>query len=98
MAENADHQPQPQPQPQSNDFAQIEALQRALDDLCGHHNEHNIGSEASPFSIVVLHAPLSIGFKMPDIKAYNGNIDPQDHLFVFNDLMELHKVSSLAKC
>ena len=40
---------------------------------------------------------LPKGFKLSAIKAYDGKSDPQDHLDQFNDLMELHLVSELAK-
>ena len=43
-------------------------------------------------------APLPKGFKLSNIKAYEGKADPQDHLDHFNDLMELHMVSDMAKC
>ena len=43
-------------------------------------------------------APLPEGFKLSTIKAYEGKLDPHDHLDHFNDLMELHMVSDLAKC
>ena len=32
------------------------------------------------------------------MKSYEGKSDPQDHLDHFNDLMELHLVSEMAKC
>ena len=38
------------------------------------------------------------GFKLPTIKAYEGKLDLQDHLDRFNNLMELHLVSDIAKC
>ena len=38
------------------------------------------------------------GFKLPTIKAYEGKLDPKDHLDHFNVLMELHLVSDMAKC
>ena len=43
-------------------------------------------------------ARLPEGFKLPTIKAYEGKSDPQDHLDHFNDLMEMHLVSDMAKC
>ena len=43
-------------------------------------------------------APFPEGFKLPNIKAYKGKVDSQDHLDHFNDLMELHMVSNNAKC
>ena len=41
---------------------------------------------------------LTEGFKLLAIKAYEGKSDPYDHLDNFNDLMELHLVSEMAKC
>ena len=38
------------------------------------------------------------GFKLLNIKAYEGKAHPQDHLVHFNDLMELHMVLDNAKC
>ena len=32
------------------------------------------------------------------MRPFDGNHDPQDHLYEFNDLMELHQVLDLAKC
>ena len=52
----------------------------------------------SPFNQEVHEARLPEGFELPTIKAYDGKSDPQDHLDHFNDLMELHLVSELAKC
>ena len=52
----------------------------------------------SPFNQEVREARLSKGFKLSAIKAYDGKSDPQDHLDHFNDLMELHLDSELAKC
>ncbi|XP_031252552.1 uncharacterized protein LOC116110476 [Pistacia vera] len=52
----------------------------------------------SPFSPTVLAALLPSRFRMPDMRAFNGNSDPQDHLYDFNNLMDLHQVSDLAKC
>ena len=53
---------------------------------------------ASPFNLEIQEARLLEGFKHPTIKSYKGKSDPQDHLDHFNDLMELHLVSELAKC
>ena len=52
----------------------------------------------SPFNQEVREARLSEGFKLPAIKAYEGKSNPQHHFDHFNDLMELHLVSELAKC
>ena len=52
----------------------------------------------SPFCKEIRTTLLPEGFKLPTIKVYEGNSDPQDHLDHFNDLMELHMVSNNAKC
>ena len=51
----------------------------------------------SPFSREIREIQLPEGFKLPNIKTYEGKVDPQNHLDHFNDLMELHMVSNLAK-
>ena len=43
-------------------------------------------------------AKLPKEFKLLTIKAYKGKSNPKDHLDHFNDLMELHLVSKMAKC
>ena len=52
----------------------------------------------SPFNQEVREARLLEEFKLLTIKVYEGKSDPHDHLDHFNDLMELHLVSKLAKC
>ena len=52
----------------------------------------------SPFSQEIHEAKLPEGFKILTLKAYEGKLDPQDHLDHFNDLIELHLVSKMAKC
>ena len=52
----------------------------------------------SPFCREIHEEPLLKRFKLPNIKAYKGKPDPQDHLNHFNNVMELHKVSYNAKC
>ena len=51
-----------------------------------------------PFNREIRESPLLEGFKLLNIKAYEGKADPHDHLDHFSDLMELHMVSDLAKC
>ena len=51
----------------------------------------------SPFNQEVREARLLEGFKISAITAYNKKSDPQNHLDHFNDFMELHLVSKLAK-
>ena len=42
-------------------------------------------------------APFLEGFKLPNIKVYEGKSNPQDHIDHFNDLLELYVVSGLTK-
>ena len=54
-------------------------------------------ARGSLFYREIWEAPLLEGFKLPNIKAYEGKADPQDHLDHFNDLMELDMMSDNAK-
>ncbi|XP_031247331.1 uncharacterized protein LOC116105052 [Pistacia vera] len=74
---------------------QIKELQRALDQLRGQQISRVV--EASPFSPAVLTASLPSRFRMPDMRALEGNSDMRDHFYEFNDLMEFHQVSNLTK-
>ena len=63
------------------------------------HNEELITEATrSPFCRKIHEMKLPEGFKLLIIKAYEGKSDPQDHLDHFNDLIELHLVSDMAKC
>ena len=55
-------------------------------------------AEGSSFYKEIWEAPLPEGFKLLNIKAYEGKANPQDHLDHFEDLMELHIVLDQAKC
>ena len=57
-----------------------------------------VAATRSPFNLEIREARLLERFKLLAIKAYEKKSDPQDHLNHFNDLMELHLVSELAKC
>ena len=52
----------------------------------------------STFNREIREPKLLERFKLPTIKAYEGKSNPQDHLDRFNDLIELHLVSEMAKC
>ena len=52
-------------------------------------------ARGSPLNREIQETLFPEGFKLPNIKAYEGKADPQDH---FNDLIELHMVIDLAKC
>ena len=57
-----------------------------------------MAATGSPFSLEIREAKHPKGFKLPTIKAYKTKSDPQDHLDHFNDFIELHLVSEMAKC
>ena len=57
-----------------------------------------VAATGSPFNREICEARLLEGFKLLAIKVYERTYDPQDHLKNFNDLMELHLVSEMAKC
>ena len=76
----------------------MEDLRRVIVVIEEHDVELIATTRGSPFSRKIRDVPLLKGFRLLDIKAYEGKADPQDHLDHFNDLMELHLVSVLAKC
>ena len=76
----------------------IEYLRRAIVAMKENNVELIAAATGSPFSLEIREARLLEGFKLLAIKAYEGKSDLQDHLNHFNDLMELHLVSELAKC
>ena len=44
----------------------------------------------SPFTVGVLHFPLPVKSKMPQIETFDGMKDPIDHLNTYKNQMELH--------
>ena len=76
----------------------LEELHRAIATMKENHQELIAAATGSPFSWEIRKARLPEGFKLPTIKAYEGKSNPQDHVDHFNDLMELHLVSDMAKC
>ena len=44
----------------------------------------------SPFTAEVLHFPLPVKFRMPQIDTFDGAKDPVDHLNTYKNQMELH--------
>ena len=73
-------------------------LREALDVLNRRKDELTTGYHSSPFSQDIRDALLPERFKLTTMMLYKGKTDPQVHLDHFNDLMELHQVSDLAKC
>ena len=52
----------------------------------------------SPFSNEIINALMLENFKMPTILAYQGLINPKDHLDTFNDYIDLTQVSQAVRC
>ena len=52
----------------------------------------------SPFTVGVLHFPLPIKFRMPQIETFNGTKDPIDHLNTYKNHMELHRYQDPVRC
>ena len=57
-----------------------------------------MAATGSPFNREIREVKLPEGFKLLAMKSYIGKSDPLDHLDHFNDLMQLHLVSEMAKC
>ena len=52
----------------------------------------------SPFTAEVLDFPLPTKFIMPQVEAFDGVIDPVDHLNTYKNQMELHGYQDLVRC
>ena len=76
----------------------VKDLHRAIAAMKENDMELIAATTGSPFNQEVHEARLSEGFNLLAIKVYEGKSNSQDHLDHFNDLMELHLVSKLAKC
>ncbi|VFQ62779.1 unnamed protein product [Cuscuta campestris] len=55
-------------------------------------------SEVTPFSRMIMSCPLPDNFKTPQIKAYNGTTDPQDHLARFGANVVMYAYPEEIKC
>ncbi|VFQ85759.1 unnamed protein product [Cuscuta campestris] len=55
-------------------------------------------SEVTPFSRRIMSCPLPDNFKTPQIKAYNGTTDPQDHLARFEANVVMYAYPEEIKC
>ncbi|VFQ61181.1 unnamed protein product [Cuscuta campestris] len=55
-------------------------------------------SEVTPFSRRIMSRPLLDNFKTPQIKAYNGTADPQDHLARFGVNVVIYAYPEEIKC
>ena len=52
----------------------------------------------SPFTAEVLHFPLPVKFRMPQVEAFDGVRDPVDHLNTYKNQMELHGYQDPVRC
>ena len=52
----------------------------------------------SPFTAEVLHFPLPVKFRMPQVEAFDGVRDPVDHLNTYKNQMELHGYQDSVRC
>ena len=52
----------------------------------------------SLFTAEVLHFPLPVKFRMPQIEAFDGTKDPIDHLNTYKNQMELHGYQDPVRC
>ena len=52
----------------------------------------------SPFIAGVLHFPLPVKFRMPQIETFDGTKDPIDHLNTYKNQMELHGYQDPIRC
>ena len=71
----------------------LEQLQHVIVTIKEQDDELVAEAGGSSFSKEIRDVPLPEGFKLSNIKAYEGKAYPQDHLDHFNDLIELHMVS-----
>ena len=77
---------------------EINELRKRLDMLVAKSSEATPSITSSPFNLEIQQAPLPMGFRMPTMTTYERKTDPQDHLDMFNDQMDLLQVSSRAQC
>ena len=52
----------------------------------------------SPFTAEVLHFPLPVKFRMPQVETFDGGKDPVDHLNTYKNQMELHGYQDPVRC
>ena len=52
----------------------------------------------SPSTVEVLHFPLPVKFRMPQVEAFDGVRDPVDHLNTYKNQMELHGYQDPVRC
>ena len=66
---------------------------RALDSM-----DTLVQQTESSFTAEVLHFPLPVKFRMPQIEALDGTKDPVDHLNTYKNQMELHGYQDPVQC
>ena len=77
---------------------EINELKKRLDKLAAKSSEATPSTTSSPFSLEIQLALLPTSFPMPTMMTYEGKTDPQDHLNIFNNQMDLLQISSWARC
>ena len=75
---------------------EINELKKRLDCLAAKSSKATPSTTSSPFTLEIQLAPLPASFHMPTMTTYEGKTEPQDHLDVINDQMDLLQVSSRA--
>ncbi|VFQ70831.1 unnamed protein product [Cuscuta campestris] len=73
-----------------------ERLEKRLDAQNPYRQE--VFSEVTPFSRRIMSCPLPENFKTPQVKAYNGTTDPQDHLARFGANVVMYVYPEEIKC
>ncbi|VFQ80735.1 unnamed protein product [Cuscuta campestris] len=73
-----------------------EQLEKRLD--AQNPYRQTVFSEVTPFSRRIMSCPLPDNFKTPQIKAYNGTTDPQDHLARFGANVVMYAYPEEIKC
>ena len=66
---------------------------RALDSM-----DTLVQQTESLFTVEVLHFPLPVKFRMPQVEAFDGTKDPVGHLNTYKNQMELHGYQDLVQC
>ena len=52
----------------------------------------------SPFVAEVLAEVLPLALRLPHLKSYDGSTDPEEHVYYFMNMMQLHNFSDAILC
>ena len=61
-------------------------------------NTPRTSTEVSPFVPEVLAEVLPLGVRLPHLESYDGSIDPEEHVYYFVNMMQLHNFSDAILC